>query len=71
MTELWLVRRTGMVGVDTNPMHLATTRDLIFSDNRNVVFSLTGNRAGIATDAGVEIDDHSPGITVVGELIWD
>ena len=69
MIELWLVRRTGMVGVDANPMHLATTRDLIFSDDRNVVLCLAGNRAGIAADAGVEIDDHAPGIAVVGELI--
>ena len=49
-------------------MHLASACDLIFADNRNVVLRLASNRANTAADAGVEIDDHAPGVAVVFDL---
>src|SRR3954466_1573910 len=43
-------------------MHLASAADLIFADDRDVVLGLACNHARVATDAGVQVDDHSPGI---------
>ncbi len=58
------------IAIDANPVHFASTRHLLFSDNRNVVLRLTGNGAGAATDAGVEINHHAPGVaSVVDERV--
>ena len=69
MIELRLVRRPGIIVVDANPMHLAARAHLVFADDRNVIFGLAGNRAGIAADAGVEIDHHAPGVAGILEFI--
>ena len=46
-------------------MHLATARDLILADHRNVVLSLAGDRAGITTDTRAKIDNHAPRVTAM------
>jgi len=39
------------VTVDPHPLHLATFTDLLLADDRNVIFGLAGNHAGVATGA--------------------
>jgi hypothetical protein len=34
--------------------------DLLLADDRNVVLGLAGDDAGVAADAGVEVDAHPP-----------
>ena len=57
-----IVRRAGVIPVDAQPMHDAVVEHLILADDRNVVFRLTGDGAGLAADTGIEIDRHRPGI---------
>src|SRR5437016_2884837 len=49
-------------------MHLPSASHLIFADDGNIVLGLTGNRADPTADAGIEIDRHSPRVSVVGDL---
>ena len=51
------------ISVEANPVHLAAADHFFFSDDGNVVFRLAGDRAGVATDAVVQIDRHAPGVT--------
>ena len=53
------------VAIDANPVHLAAVGDLLFSDDRNVVLRLASDRAGVAADAGREVDDHAPGVSFI------
>ena len=55
-----ILRITGEVAIEANPGHVAIFANLVFSDDRNVVFRLAGNDAGIATCASIEIHRHSP-----------
>src|SRR6185312_15389842 len=59
--ELWALERTFVVPVDAQPVHLTIARDLYPADHRTVVFGLAGRDAGVAADAGIEIDAHGPG----------
>src|SRR5262245_2850543 len=52
-----------------NPWHLATFGDLKFTDDRNVVFSLTRKRTSVTADAGIEVDRHPPLVSCVTEFI--
>src|SRR5437588_5428654 len=70
MLEPGIVDRAGFVGVDANPVHFPPARDLIFANHRNVVLGLARDRARAATNAGAEIDHHSPGVTAIFEFIW-
>src|SRR3546814_15502717 len=54
--------RSLMVAIDTDPVHLAPALDLVGADDRYVVLCLTGDGAGAAADAGIEVDDHAPGV---------
>src|SRR6267143_1568186 len=47
-----------IVAIDSDPMHLTPTPNLILPYHRDVVFGLTSNHAGVAADAGVQIDHH-------------
>ena len=58
----------GIVAVETNPMHLTSPHHLVLAHDRNVILSLTGHHAGVATDASVEIDRHAP--LVVSVELW-
>src|SRR3546814_19305739 len=52
--------RSLMVAIDTDPVHLAPALALVGADDRSVVLCLTGDGAGAAADAGIEVDDHAP-----------
>ena len=59
------IRRIGrarVVAVDAQPMHRPPGHHLIPADHRHVVFGLAGDDAGLATDAGIELDRHRPGM---------
>ena len=55
----------GVITIDAKPVHLAAANDLVLAHDGNVVFRLTGDNTRAATDAGAEIDRHSPGILCV------
>src|SRR5581483_11500133 len=57
------IRGTAVVVlVDAQPLHLAAHDHLVFADDGHIVFRLAGDHAGIAADAAVEINGHSPGV---------
>src|SRR5208282_5210964 len=49
-----------IIGIDTQPVHVAADHDLLFANDRNVVLRLAGDGAIIAADAGVQINGHAP-----------
>src|SRR3546814_4502371 len=51
-----------MLAIDSDPEHLAPALKLVGADDRFVVLCLTGDGAGAAADAGIEVDDHAPGV---------
>ncbi len=51
------------VTVDPQPMHFPAVGDLFFTDDRDVVFALASDDAGVAADALVQVDRHPP--------LWD
>ena len=55
-----IFRITGKIPVDTKPMHIMIPGYFIFTYNRNIIFSMTGNYAGAATGTGIKINAHSP-----------
>src|SRR5205085_5683493 len=55
-----------VVAIDADPVHLASRDYLLLAHRRNVVLRLAGDRAGVAADAGVEVDAHRPAIAFVG-----
>ena len=66
--RLRVLLRPGIVAVDANPVHFAALADHFLADNRDVIFALTGDHAGGATDASVQINGHAP--LVHGQLFW-
>src|SRR5262249_23485194 len=48
--------RTTVIGVDPDPMHLTSAQHLVLADDRDVVLGLTADDAGVATDAGIDVD---------------
>src|SRR5438270_13260051 len=48
------------VAVDANPLHLATSDDLLLADDRDVVLGLAGDDARAATRALAQVDRHAP-----------
>ena len=65
MIEMWIIDLAGLIRVDSDPMHIAPKRDLLFADDGDVVLRLTRNCARAAADARAKIDDHSPCIPAV------
>ena len=51
-------------------MHLAVNADLLLADDRDIIFRLTGDGAGVAADAHVEIDHHAPFVSFVWIFRW-
>ena len=47
----WRVRVAFKITVDPQPVHLAFVHNLRLPDDGDIVFSLTGDHAGIAADA--------------------
>ena len=50
----------GEVAVDAEPVHLPALHHLLLADDRHVVLALAGDHAGVAADAGVQVDRHAP-----------
>ena len=50
---------------ETNACPIAPACGLIGTDDRDVVFRLAADDAGVAPDAGIEVDRHAPGMTLV------
>jgi len=67
MECLRIIEIAPAVGVDAQPVHFPAARDLFFSDDGNVVFRLAGDDAGVAADAGIQVDGHAPGVAGVLE----
>ena len=58
-----LVGRVGfafVIAIDAQPVHFALMHHLLLADDGNVVLGLAGDDAGVAADAGVQIDTHRP-----------
>ena len=66
--HVWRVGRAVVVAVDADPVEPAAEGDFLAADDGDVVFGLAGGDAGVAADAGVEVDDHAPGAAVIGLL---
>ena len=49
--DLGVLERTAIVGIDADPVHFAAHQDLVFTNDRRVVFALATDDAGVATDA--------------------
>src|SRR5690348_2098789 len=54
--------RAVVVDVHPQPMHVASARHFLRTDDRHVVFRLTGDHASVAANAYRSIDDHGPGM---------
>src|SRR5581483_3608150 len=50
-------------------MHLPAHPNLLLADYWDVVFRLTGNRAGVTANADVQVHDHSPFVAFVGIVL--
>src|SRR5690348_12808232 len=61
-----VLERALVVTIDPEPMHVSAAQDFSLPYNRTIVLRLTRHDAGLAADAGVEIDAHRPGDSVVG-----
>ena len=48
------------VSIDSNPMQLTTPRDLILTNDANIVLCLTSYHASIAARALVQVNRHTP-----------
>ena len=65
MRDLRIFHRAGVKRTHADPVHLAMDADLLFAYDWNIIFRLTGDGAGMAADADIEIDDHAPFVAFV------
>src|SRR5262249_17454136 len=63
--DFGLVWRTLVVPVDAQPVHFPAALHFTFAHNGNVIFRLAGQHTGVTPQAGVQIDDHAPGIALI------
>ena len=68
MRKLGIVHIAAEVAIDAQPVHLAPRFDLFFADDRDVIFRLAGDDAGVTADTGVQVDAHAPGIIPFGRI---
>ena len=54
-----------VVAIQTQPVHFAAAKHLIFANDRNVIFRLARHHARGATRALVEVDGHRPAVTAI------
>src|SRR5208337_1026676 len=52
-----------VIGVHAEPVHVAAFEGLLFADYGDVVFRLAGDDAVIASDTGIQVDRHAPGVS--------
>ena len=57
---IFSVSIVGKISVNSHPMHFPSTKNLILAHNRNVVFTLTGDYAGVTANTSVKINNHAP-----------
>src|SRR4029453_16164560 len=57
-----------VVAVDADPVHLTPAQHFLFPDPRDVVFRLATDDAGVAADAGIDVDRHPPLVALVFEV---
>ena len=57
------------VAVHSNPVHFTAHSDLFLTDNRNIIFSLTCDQAGVAAYASVEVNCHTPLVNLITDEI--
>ena len=67
MVGLRIIRASFIIAVDAQPMHLPAAGHFGLADDRNIVFRLACDDAGVAADAGVDVDGHAPGVTFIFE----
>jgi len=53
------------VTIQSNPMHFSLIEYLLPANHRNIILCLAGNDTGVAARTGVEINRHSPLLTLV------
>ena len=53
-------RFAGEIPVDAYPVHIVETHDFAFANHRYIVFRMTGDDTGPATDTGIQINRHAP-----------
>ncbi len=58
--DLRVVLVAGEITMNVDPRHLAADSHLMFTNNRNIVLTLTCHHSGVATHASAEVDDHAP-----------
>ena len=68
MCDRWIFLSARVKGADANPVHLAMNCDLLLADDRNIIFCLTGDGAGVAADAHIEVNHHAPFVAFVRKL---
>ena len=67
MIGLRILRASFIIAVDAEPVQLPAAGHFGLADHRNIVFRLACDDAGVAADAGVDVDGHAPGVTFVFE----
>ena len=68
IVDLRIVLISREIAVDPNPRHLAALGQLLLTDDRDVVLALTGHHAGIAANAGAQVDHHAPLLALLVHL---
>ena len=77
-TSNWLWDHLGIVlvtfsgreiTIHADPVHFTTHGDLLFANNRNIVFCLTSNQTRVAADAIIKINGHRPLLTLIVEVL--
>ena len=58
-----------IIAIHPHPVHFPAHGHLFFTDDWNIVFSLTSNQAGIASHTGIEINCHTPLVNLVTDEI--
>src|SRR5215217_4139281 len=60
-----IIHRAFVVMIHAQPMHLAAHLHLFFTHYGDIVLRLARDGAGVAPDAGVQVDRHGPLIVIV------
>ena len=68
MAHRRVVRLAAEISVNADPLHFAARGDLVLADHRDVVLCLAGEHAGVAADAGRQVNGHAPSVTLIAML---
>src|SRR5208282_4989078 len=67
---LGIFARAIVISVHAQPVHVAAAERLILANHGDVILRLAGDDAVIAPDAGVQVDCHTPGVSLLGIVDW-